>query len=143
VDRVVGLWADGWFLGEWEPDGSGVLQVDARVWADLASDDLTVRVRQAGGAWGPPWRLVVPSGSGESVASESAGDGGAGEMVVHVPTLGNPGLGLSWADAAPDVTAPGLLLIFPSPGPGTHEIQLDGRKQSWKTESESDLDIYF
>jgi hypothetical protein len=142
-DRVVGLWHDGWFLGEWESDEGGVLQVDARVWAGLTSSDLTVRVRQAAGAWGPPWRLVIPSTSSESVSSESASDGGVGETVVHVPAWGNPGLRLSWADVAPDVTAPGLLLICPSPAPGTHDIQLDGRQQSWKTEASRDLDIYF
>jgi hypothetical protein len=142
-DRVVGLWADGWFLGEWEPSEDGDVQAGVPAWTDFTDDELVVRVRRVGGGWGPPWRLVVPAGDGEILLSEVAGEGEAGETVAHVPALGNPALGLSWADAVPEAMPPGLPFLLPDPGPGTWEIGLDGRKQSWKTESNRGLDTYF
>ncbi len=90
-DRVVGLWADGWFLGEWEPSVDGGVQVGAPAWTDFTGDELVVRVRRVGGAWGPPWRLVIPATDGEILLSQVAGEGEAGETVAHVPALGHPG----------------------------------------------------
>jgi hypothetical protein len=144
ADYVAGVWADGWFLGEWKPRGSGEVEVAAPVWADLSGDELTVRVRQGEEqAWGPPWRLIVPNAGGQPVVPASINDGASVDTVVHVPALGNPGLGLSWTGAVPPVGFPGLPFILPTPGDGAHEIELDDRKQSWKTETSRDLDIYF
>jgi hypothetical protein len=142
-DLVAGLWVDGWFLGEWGPDGDNSIQVDARALAGCIGDELIVRVRRDGGAWGPPWRLVVPAADGVSLFSDSADGGRSGEIVAHVPALANPALRLSWADTVPEATPPGLPFLLPSVGPSTCDVGLDGRRQSWKTEAGRGLDVYF
>jgi hypothetical protein len=45
ADCTVGLWAEGWFLGEWKTSGNGFVEVTAPVWADLTGAELTARVR--------------------------------------------------------------------------------------------------
>ena len=81
-DHVVGLWVDGWFLGEWESTEDGDVQVGAAAWTDVAGHELVARVRRVGGEWAPPWRLAVAAAEGEIGLSEVAGDGGAARHVV-------------------------------------------------------------
>lgn len=141
--RMVGLWADGWYLGEWIPGEDGRVQVGPSAWSDHAGGELVVRVRRSGGPWGPPWRLIIPSTDGLSALSEMSADGGVGQTVAHAPALGNPGLRLSWMDATPEAIVDGLVFVFPFPSPGAYEVELDGRGQSWKIEGSREFDIYF
>jgi len=142
-DHIAGLWLNGWFQGEVEPDDNGTVRVEAPGWYGSAGEELVVRVRTATGTWGAPWRLVVPAADGVSASSASVGDGGIGETVAHVPAVANPPLRPSWMEVSPQGSPPGLLFFLPSPGPGTGEIELDGRRQFWKTEAGRGLDVYF
>jgi hypothetical protein len=142
-EYVAGLWADGWFLGEWASADDGAIQVGAPVLTDVVGGELVVRVRSSGGVWGPPWRLVVPAADGLSALSDSGGSGLSGETVAHVPTMASPALWLSWADILPEATPLGLPFLLPPAGPGTCGADLDGRRQSWKMEDGRGLDIYF
>jgi len=85
----------------------------------------------------------VPAADGLSVLSAPAGSGTNGETIAHVPALANPALWLSWADNSPEAAPLGLPFLLPSAGPGTCGVDLDGRRQSWKTEDGRVFDIYF
>lgn len=141
--HVAGLWLNGWFQGEFEPDDNGNVLVRAPGWSNAAGDELVVRVRGAEGAWGPPWRLVVPAVDALLTTLGPAEGGGMVETVTHVPALANPALKLSWAEAAPATSPPSLPFLLPSPGSGTCEINLDGRTQSWVAGADRGLDVYF
>ncbi len=142
-DHIAGLWVNGWFQGEVEPDDDGTVRVGAPAWYGSAGEELVVRVRTATGTWGPPWRLVVPAADGVSASSALAGDGGSGETIAHVPALANPALRPSWVETSPQASPPGFPFLLPSPGPGTGEIDLDDRRQFWNTEAGRGLDVYF
>lgn len=60
---VVGMWADGWLVGEWSSSGTDVVSVGRQTWVERAGAELVIRLRRADGVWGPPWRLVVPDAS--------------------------------------------------------------------------------
>ncbi len=140
---VAGLWAEGWFLGEWAPGDDGAIRVGAPALAAVIGGELLVRVRSSDGAWGPPWRLVVPLADGLSVLSDSVGSGMSGETVAHVPALANPALRPSWTAVPPEADPPGLPFLLPAASPGISAIDLDGRRQSWKAEEGRGLDVYF
>jgi len=142
-EQIAGLWVDGWFLGEHEPEGDGTVRVEAPVWYGHIGDELVVRVRAAAGTWGPPWRLVVAAADGGSTSAVLVDDGAGGDTVAHVPALANPALQVPWADTAVEASPPGLPFLFPCPGTGTCVVDLDGREQLWKTEAGRGLDIYF
>jgi hypothetical protein len=143
VRCVVGLWTDGWFVGEWDTSGNGHIELAASVWSGLTGHEVTVRARREAGVWGTPWRVVVPMADGHAAVPESATDQDAACVVVHVPAHGNPKIGVSWADVSPNTDTIGLPITIPTPGLGIPEVGLDDRRQSWKTEATRDLDVYF
>jgi len=62
-EGVIGLWVDGWFLGEWSLNGDGPFGLPAATWSGLEGRELVARVRPIDGSWGPPWRsTVLPEG---------------------------------------------------------------------------------
>jgi hypothetical protein len=149
LPATIGLWADGWFLGEEYPEADGVLRLGATTWSTCAGRELVVRARTAGGVWGPPRRSLVPEASGVVALPLSAGTPGglaaeaSGQVVAHAPSAGNPAFQLSWD---PVGTAPGPLgmpLVVQGVPSGPAEVSLDASDQSWSMEPERDLDAYF
>ena len=144
-DHIVGLWVDGWFVGEESPDPDGRVRVEAPTWSGLFGRELVLRTRERGGAWGPPWRSVVPAADGGIPSPTYAGEGvvRGDQAVVHVPTLGNPLLRASWAGAPLDAGPLGMPFVLPPGGSGCCGVSLEGGTQSWWMESGRALDVYF
>lgn len=161
---TVGLWTDGWFQGEWEVGEGRVLKVVAgELSAELGSAtpgaELTVRVREPGGSWGPPWRALVPADNSSTIPPTAVwhdpgpSDGvlTGTENVVHVPALANPAVQISCADVPLEREPLGLLLSVPTLGEGVCGINLSdlpeddsgGCIQSWYMEEERALDVYY
>jgi hypothetical protein len=142
---TVGLWVDGWFLSEESLDGEGVLRVDAPTWWAYPGAELVMRVRTPDGAWGPPWRSLVPGADGVVSLSVSGGEVGRTEaqVVAHAPAAGNPGFQPSWAVDCPGPGPLGLPLVLQRVQSAPGGISLDGSGQSWFMESERGLDVYF
>lgn len=150
AESIVGVWVDGWFLGEQILDGSCGLCVEAYDWSGAAGRELVIRVRQSEGAWGPPWRSVVPE-EDEWPADETAGyEAAAGdgettgdETVVHLPTLANPPAEVLQPDALFEKGPLGLLFLLSSESGDRCDVSLDGELQSWQMEEGRRLDVYF
>jgi hypothetical protein len=148
--QTVGLWLDGWFLGEWDAAGDGGVQLKAADLHAVNGQELVARTRESGGAWGPPWRSIVPD-AGEAPPSPKArpeavvGDGAitGEESVGHVPVLANPPAGVSPADALLEKDPLGLQFILPASVGGRYDLSVDGLLQSWYAEAGRALDVYF
>jgi hypothetical protein len=148
---VVGLWVDGWFLGEWVPDASRRLSLGASEWGGSAGAELVLRVRESEGAWGAPWRSLVPDSMGwlsflpEATADEASGPGVevALTSLVHSPWLANPSLDISWAHHPLQADAAGLVFELPPSSSGRCEAMLGARNQLWWMEVGRGLDVYF
>jgi hypothetical protein len=142
---VVGLWVDGWFLGERSADAEGAVEVGPEVLSASVSRELVVRVRRPGTSWGPPWRSLVPGAEGVVAlppsGQENAGVGG--EVVAHPPAAGTPDFRASWAGDGGDGGALGLPIVFQSAPPGPCGLSLGVFAQSWLMEAGRGLDMYF
>ena len=148
---VVGLWTDGWFLGEWPVDPGSDTVVEAPIWSGRKGAQLVIRVREREGSWGPPWRSVVPDAYGDIWTGFATADNSAAEAnesseartVAHVFSLGNPALGTSWTDTRVAESVLGLTFLLPYAGAGHCEVELGGRTQSWPMYEGRALDVYF
>jgi hypothetical protein len=150
-ERIVGVWIDGWFLGERLPDDRGSVLLKASEMRDCTGGELVVRVRRPDEPWGPPWRSFVPDGTGEFSPSDASthatgsvgGASAAPTSVVHAPCLANPAFALSWYGLGLGTEAGRCPLVLPTPTAGRCEISLDGQAQSWWMEAGRGLDLYF
>jgi hypothetical protein len=150
-DRVVGVWIDGWFLGEHSLDSDGGVHLTAPELGDCGGGELVVRVRESASPWGVPWRLIVPGGTGTGPSSEpasgaapsSAAKGETEESVAHTPGLSNPLIEFSWAADVAETEPGGLPFVVPVATVGRCEATLDDRTQSWLMEAARALDLYF
>ena len=151
TDVVVGLWADGWFLGERVAEAGARLSVGAFEWEGSSGAELVVRVREGEGVWGPPWRSLVPDSTGDAAFLPEATGGGVPDAgvearaasIVHSPWLGNPSLSISWTPEPLEAGLAGLLFELPACSAGRCEATLISRIQSWWMEGDRGLDLYF
>lgn len=152
VEAVVGIWVDGWVVGEIplgaEDGEAGVLgqvTVPASVWSGLAGGEAVLRVRTGSGVWGPPWRSAVPGvdGAAPPVGRLSGAEPAEPTAVVHRPGAGTSKLTVSWA-AAP-LSAPPFPLLFRASASvqGWGEAALDGGSQWWWIEEGRSVDVYY
>ncbi len=148
---VVGLWVEGWFLGERAPDEDGSLSVKAPEWRDASGREIVVRTRYPGSPWGPPWRSIVPSPAGDEpvvtpvdpVPADDDWPPVGGETIVHAPGLANPRVAVRPSGTLVEVDPLGLLLPIPSVGSGRCDVAVGTSVQSWYTEAGRALDVYF
>jgi hypothetical protein len=148
---AVGLWVDGWFLGEWSPDGEHVLELPASMWSGHESGELTIRARGLDGPWGPPWRWMIPGEDFEPVPMadlghdvvESDGATTGGETVVHVPGLAKPDVEILQPDTALYVDRLGLVFHLLPTSTAVLDIRLGEVAQCWFMENGRALDLYF
>jgi len=148
---VIGLWCDGWSLGEREVDPQGRLSVQASDLRDLVDGELVVRVRESEGTWGPAWRSVVPDSTGAFTSVDPAPATGDADLaterppqfIVHAPTLANPSFELSSGYGEAEAAYPGLTFRVPECTDGRSWADLEGRMQSWLMEQGRALDVYF
>jgi hypothetical protein len=149
AETSVGLWADGWFIGEFTPEVDGSVVAKVGLLGAGTGQELVARVRVGSGIWGPPWRSLVPDAlgmSGGSLANarfESGSDDTEGCIVLHPGCPGNPLLEVSdacrpsWRDES------GLQLFLAPCDAGDFCLRLNGVEQSFEGEGERALDIYF
>jgi hypothetical protein len=150
-ERFVGLWLDGWFLGERSPDAEGDVCLGASEWSGATGRELVVRARDSEGTWGPPARLSVPDAGGAPPVSSFTGrrlvPGDAvvtdDKTVLHVPALASPLIGVLQDDVEVTEDSLGLLSVVIAPTCGRCDLSLDARAQSWEVEDGRALDVYF
>jgi hypothetical protein len=145
---VVGLWADGWLVGQVSPDGDGSVRVDPPTWSGLTGQELVARVGRPGDPWGPPWRLVIPDmfcryPSPESQQQIAEGPSGADEIVVHSPALANPRLEVSGLPPWAICFASQIPLALSAGTPGRCELFLEGRTQAFKVQIGGGRDVFY
>ncbi len=157
VSLTVGVWVDGWLLGEFVSDPDGSVSLRASEWAGAEGRELTVRARQGEGVWGAPWRSVVASREGEAprltAIDATAAEGGAGFLdddlsVIHAPALANPEVRVDTAVGPVEVGPLGLPLLIGPSGAGRCDVGLGpeapgDRAQSWYAEKGRAVDLYF
>lgn len=148
AECVVGMWVDGWFVGEQTLDAGGGACVEAYDWSGASDRELVIRVRQSEGVWGPPWRSIVPEGGGAGEATGHgavAGDGSitGDDSVVHMPTPANPPAEVLQPDVLFEKGPLGLLFLLSSETWDRCDVSLDGELQSWPMEEGRRLDVYF
>ena len=142
---TVGLWVDGWFLGEVEPDAEGLVRVGPAIWSTPAGGELVIRARTSGGVWGPPRRFLVPGAEGRATPPVSAGmvAGAEAEVVAHAPAAGNPSFQFSPDRVRPEPSPVGVPLVLRTTLSGPSGVSLDASAQSWWMEAGRGLDVYF
>jgi len=147
---AIGIWADGWSLGEWLAEDVTVTQIGQEVWAGRVGEAVTVRIRNEDGAWGPPWRTIVPdvyaqmpdSLRDQPATEPQVSTGGQG-VAVHVPFVARPEILGTWSSEPLHETLAGLVYLSSPPYGDTLGVTLDGRTQWWKPGKEGLLDVYF
>ena len=147
----VGVWVEGWFLGEWAVDAGELLRLGPAVWGFWSGAGVVIRAREEGGAWGPPWRSLLPEEAGGTLAvgSETCslegvelGFGGA-SLAAHRRVACHAEISSSWAEQTVVVEVSGSLLLLPPAPAGTCVVACGGRWQSWVAEEGGELDVYF
>jgi hypothetical protein len=148
---TVGMWTDGWLLGEWEVSGGEVLRLGAATWYGSAGRELVIRGRADDGGWGPPWRSLVPESNGEAnIANSALAVGGVSEVgfertaiAIHVRSWSSPLLSASWTDSTVSNSAQGVVFVPPACTPGICRVESDGRMQDWVNCDGRKIDVYF
>ncbi len=149
-DCRVGVWCDGWSLGEWSVSAGDVLELAGAVWAGMTGQEVVIRLREVDGPWGPPWRTVVPDeyclpGLERAIAVDSQQFDGLEESVtvMHTRALGVPPLVASWSSVPVFNRAEGVVLALSEAGPGLCSVESYGRTQEWVNNEGRWLDIYW
>jgi hypothetical protein len=146
---ALGLWADGWFLGEFEFGADEAFSVRVSSLGAHAGAELVARLRVDAGTWGPPARTLVPDSFGPAeqimtgVEVGPQPDAPGPFAVVHTPALASPFIQASddgvraWTDAS------GLPVFLSCPGLGVAGVRLGTLEQRWKAEERRELDLYY
>lgn len=147
----IGAWANGWEVGEWSASSATHLEVGGSTWDGLAGQELAVRARAAEGAWGPPYRTVVPDAYGNvavapanALESENPASSwlNAG-MAVHSRSLGISSLAASWIEEPVVETIHDLIQVLRGSTYGLCSIECMGGVQSWISSEGRSVDVYW
>lgn len=140
---VVGVWCDGWQQVQQQLGSSRSVQFQSATWSAWQGAEATVRVRQADGEWGPPWRTIVPGLSGQIVAGNDSATGvPVTRAVVHGPSDTTLELQLVGTDRC-EVDAAGLPCSVLGSNDGLHQAGFGGSIQRWMAAAGRALDVYF
>lgn len=139
----VGIWVEGWSVLESEAAEGGLATVGPLEWDGRSGDEVVVRVRTDGEAWGSPWRSLVPGADGAPAVSQFGSEpvSGAG-VIIHPPAAGNPAVqvvGTGSVTAGPL----GTPFLADELSGGAAAVRLGGLEQSWLQEAGRSLDVYF
>jgi hypothetical protein len=148
---AVGLWVDGWFVSEKEPDEDGCVRIGASMWAERMGQEVVVRVRLKSAVWSVPWRMVVPPATGLVAASAEGSrgvDAAPGELdvagaVVHPAALGSLAPDPAVTSGVVSTGRSGLPFAVALIPPGTAKVRWAGLDQYWVSEQGRSLDVYF
>gem|GEM_PF-4776968 len=150
---LVGVWAQGWFLGEVEVDEEGVIKMAVDPagggWFQRAGQELILRTRKSEN-WGPPWRTVVldsdPSAGSGSVDALAVENQEAASVLIHLPTAGTGQVSMERVSVSggeiTEVSGQGPLLTHVTGGQRTC-VYYEGQRQSWWQEPGRDVDVIF
>ena len=150
---LVGVWAQGWFLGELEVDEEGVIKMAVDPagggWFQRAGQELILRTRKSEN-WGPPWRTVVldsdPSAGSGSVDAPAVENQEAASVLIHLPTAGTGQVSMERVSVSggeiTEVSGQGPLLTHVAGGQRTC-VYYEGQRQSWWQEPGRDVDVIF
>ena len=138
----IGVWVDGWLESEVSARDQGVLPIGAPgMWSSKSGSEVIVRARRQDGAWGSPWRSVVPSpvGSGAMPNGQTVG---TAMLAVHLPAAGetsfNVDLGVTPA-VVDAVATPTSVTVGVS---GVAAVTGAGAPQKVLVEGGTDVDVY-
>lgn len=153
---LVGVWTDGWFLGEHSPESDGLCRIAASEWREGMGREVVIRVREVQEMWGPPWRTIVPDRAAEdpTVAEiDPIGIHGARRLAeewtaAHAPALANPTVRPGVDGPPVEVDPLGLVLFMNPAGSGRRDLsvgpeEVEGNVQSWYEEDGRAHDVYF
>jgi hypothetical protein len=151
VEAIVGIWRDGWLLGEWDVSGGEDFRLGAATWGGASGRELVVRARVARGGWGPPWRSIIPESSGEVSVGTASGTSDLTPAigfddpmtVAHTRSYSLPVFRGSWAESPVFRDVQGVVFVLSAFGPGSCWLECDGRSQSWANGEGRILDVYF
>jgi hypothetical protein len=148
-EASVGLWCDGWFIGEFTPESDGSVIAKVGLLGAGTGRELIARVRVSSGTWGPPWRSLVPDALGMSggpltnARFENGTDDTEGCVVLHPACPGNPLLEASDSSRSAWYDESGLQLFLAPRDSGVFSVRLNGVEQTFKEEGERAFDVYF
>lgn len=152
VDARVGIWVDGWSVGEvplGADDGQAAAPVEvtvpASVWSGRAGGEVVLRVSSGTGGWGPPWRSAVPGldGGAPDIGMAAVEESLQPTAVVHRTGTGTTKLTVSWSIAP--LAVPPFPLLFPvmASVQGWGGVALEGGTQWWRMEEARSVDVYY
>lgn len=147
----VGLWVDGWFLGERQSSDEASVAIGPSLWGGRVGQEVVVRLRMGSGLWGVPWRTVVPDATGMVGGAAIGIDDGTssahnldkGEACVHPRALGSLTPDPSLSSGVLSVGALGLPFMLSALPAGTVRVRWAGLDQYWVAEPGRSLDVYF
>ncbi|NLT34685.1 MAG: hypothetical protein GXX83_02150 [Gaiellales bacterium] len=130
----VGLWVQGWFLGEYPVANGDVVLADPFLRQARQGEEAVVRARGAGGGWGPPRRLLVPGDAGAETESLST-------ILVHAPSFAHTEVEVVTSRGRVQVAADGCVHL--EAVGGTVEVRLGSLAQAFRAEEGRCLDLFF
>jgi hypothetical protein len=148
---TVGVWCDGWPLGEWQASMKEPLALGPAVWDGRNGQEVVIRARAGNEGWGPPWRMVVPDQYGDDAVGlaqpvdepiPALGYDGA-QSAVHLPCQSTSLPGASWTGSPITCNLAGVTVLLSSNGEGLCRVGMGARIQSWLGWSGRRLDVYF
>ncbi len=151
-DLSVGIWAEGWSLGEWPADVNGEVRVSSESWSDDCGKELVIRARAGQGPWGPPWRTMVPDAlaraSGGSCLTMREADmpevsPAEARPVVHVRSFSSAAVSVCGSAVPTGDCLLGLVFVLPQCSEGCCAAEVGSRLQSWRAAEDRVLDAYF
>jgi prepilin-type N-terminal cleavage/methylation domain-containing protein len=151
VESKVGVWCEGWCLGEWRQPPAEPLALGPAIWDGHTGDEVIVRARVAEGGWGPPWRTVVPNAYGhDSLECAGAAPDPAEppsyesvQTAVHLLCQCTLLPKVSWSVSPVAANESGITVVLSEHGLGLCRISQGEREQCWVASKGRRLDVYF
>jgi hypothetical protein len=146
--ELIGVWVDGWFLGESSTEDAPVVVLGTEAgWRAAAGREVVVRGRRRNGPWGAPFRTLVPGLNEE--ASEPSHESqvltglGDAALVVHVPSASPVEMTIVSGGHAGEPVTTSVPLPFALPSAGPAQASCCSIVQAWMSASSRALDVYF
>ena len=150
-EYVLGVWADGWFVGEYPVEGAREVLLSDERWRAIPSGaEVVLRVRAPDSWWGPRWRFLVGSSwpvarepsSGTSAVADWAPDAAA-QAAVHLTASGSVAVTVNEGEVSSRVETTMTPITIPIDACGAISIALGDAVQSWLGEEGRSVDLYF
>jgi hypothetical protein len=146
--ELIGVWVDGWFLGESSTEDVPVVVLGTEAgWRAAAGREVVVRARRRNGPWGAPFRTLVPGlgeeGSESLFESQAPTGSGDAALVMHVPSASPVELTIVTGGHAGEPVTTSIPLPFGLPSVGPAQASCCSIVQAWMSIPSRALDVYF